>query len=232
MAKKTKTAIDGWKYEKIYNREGVLTKKKDGLEGEYGAEERLNKKWRRYGHGNEGRLHISEVMRYKPDSMIDIGCGYNEFMKEIRSAMKTIRGYKKEDWIGSDVACPGADVIAPAHDLPFEDDQFDMVVSFDCMEHIPEEEVPLCIEEFHRVGQRIYLKIALTQCSTLIDGQPLHACVKPAEWWLDSVREYFPTAHILRISKKNSPWESAIIYADKNEILELEEDSDLVDEQE
>ena len=217
----TKKAIDGWKYEKIYNRKGVLTKGKDGLKGEYGSSEALDKKWNHYGHGNEGSSNIAEVMRYGPESMLDIGCGYNEFIKEIRCATRTMREYDESDWIGADIACPGADVITAAHDLPFKDNRFDMIVSFDCMEHIPEGEVPLCIEEFHRVARRIYLKIALTQCSTLIDGEHLHACVRPAEWWLGAVQEHFSTAEILRVSKKGSPWESVIIYADKDEAAAL-----------
>ena len=201
---------DKEKYEKIYQKRGVMTKK-GGYKGEYGTDPVLDKKWDRYGHAFEGTKHVNDVLRLEPESMIDIGAGYNEFVKTIRSRIS----YDDSEFIGTDIACPGADVIAAAHNLPFEDERFDLVVSFDCMEHIPEEEVPLAIKEFHRVGKRIYLQISLTHSPTRIDGEPVHVCVKPKEWWLESIQEYFPNAGIKHHEKKGTPWEHIIIYGTK-----------------
>jgi len=171
---------DKHKYEKIYQKKGIMTKK-GGYVGKYGESSKLDKKWDRYGHGYEGLSELRNIIQLDPQSMLDIGCGFNRFMKTIKQNKKISRLARSthDNFIGVDIACPGADVIAPAHDLPFENDRFDVIVSFDCMEHIPEEEVPLAIEEFYRVGKRIYLKISLTHSGTFIDGEPVHVCVKP-----------------------------------------------------
>ncbi len=201
---------DRHKYEKIYQRKGVMIKN-GGFVGKYGENETLDKKWDRYGHKCEGRDHIRGIMSLDPKSMVDIGAGFNEFIEDIRGRTK----YDKTKFIGVDIACPGADIIAPAHNLPFEDEQFDMVVSFDCMEHIPEDEVPLAIKEFHRVGKRVYLMIALADSPTRIDGENLHVCVKPPQWWFDKLIEYFPNKPMIMHERRDTPWEYLIFYGEK-----------------
>lgn len=199
-----------YKYRKIYERKGIMTKK-GGYVGEYGTNPTLDKKWDRYGHANEGSPHMRDVLSLGPVSMVDVGCGFNEFINTIRRMMPT----KQSAFVGTDIACPGADIIAPAHNLPFESDAFDMVVSFDCMEHIPEEEVSLAVQEFKRVARRIYLKISLTESPTRIDGEPVHVCVRTPAWWLETIREHFPGAHVRSHNRKNTPWENIIVYAEK-----------------
>ena len=201
---------DKHKYDKIFQKEGIMTKK-GGYVGRYGENETLDKKWDRYGHKCEGRPAIPDVMLLDPKSMIDIGAGYNEFIKDIRSKTK----YDKSKFIGLDIACPGADVIAPAHDLPFEDEEFDMVVSFDCMEHVPEDEVLLAIKEFHRVGNRVYLMIAIADSPTRIDGEGLHVCVKPISWWVSQIREYFPNVYLRHHEREGTPAEYIVVYGEK-----------------
>ena len=112
-----------------------------------------------------------------------------------------------------DIACPGADFIAPAHNLPFDNNAYDLVVSFDCMEHIPEEEVSGSISEFARVGNRAYVNISLADSPTLIDGEPLHVCVKSKEWWLDKFRESFEHVMMLNEMKPNTPHWKIVVYA-------------------
>ena len=201
---------DKEKYEKIYQKKGVMAKE-GGYMGHYGENKVLDEKWDRYGHSFEGAGRVNDVLRLEPESMVDIGAGYNEFVKTIRSRIS----YDDSEFVGTDIACEGSDIIAPAHDLPFKNERFDLVVSFDCMEHIPEEEVPLAIKEFHRVGKRIYLQIALAHSGTHIDGEPLHVCVKPKEWWLENIEKYFPNVKIMHHEKRGTPWEHIIFYGTK-----------------
>jgi ubiquinone/menaquinone biosynthesis C-methylase UbiE len=202
-----KLGKDFEKYNKIYQKKGVLTKK-GGLVGQYGESSTLDKKWDRYGHAFEGKDNFNDVMSLKPKSILDIGCGYNEFIKKAR---KILKGVEKDKLVGVDIACPGADFIAPAHHLPFEDKFFDLVVSFDCMEHIPEEEVENAFKEFKRVGKRIYLKISLTDSPTKIDGELLHVCVKTTDWWVDIAKRYFKDVKVRRHDKKGTPWANIVI---------------------
>ncbi|HBY68244.1 MAG TPA: hypothetical protein DEG69_11085, partial [Flavobacteriaceae bacterium] len=81
----------------------------------------------------------------------------NEFISRVKFNL----GQTSDKFVGIDIACPGADIIAEAHKLPFEDKQFDLLVSFDCMEHIPEDEIELCFKEFSRVAERMYIKISV-----------------------------------------------------------------------
>lgn len=209
----SKKGRDGWKYEKIYKKKGVMTKK-GGFVGEYGTNPTLDKKWNRYGHANEGSPHLLDVISLRPTSMVDIGCGFNEFIATIVPRLRSsLAG--KDQFVGVDIACPGADVIAPAHNLPLEDDTFDIAVSFDCMEHIPEEEILPALKEFKRVARRIYLKISLTESPTRIDGEPVHVCVRPPNWWLQTIKEVFPNAVVRSHNRKNTPWENIIVYAER-----------------
>ena len=200
--------IDFRKYDKIYKREGVMTKG-GGWKGSYGDDPVLDAKWDRYGHACEGKPNFNDVVSLKPKSVIDIGCGHNEFL----GLIKSIYG-DKVSVLGVDIACPSADLIAPAHNMPIPDSSYDLLVSFDCMEHIPEEEVELAYSEFARVADRIYLKISLTHSETRIDGEPVHVCVKPKEWWLDLSKKYFPNATIRRNDRPGTLWESITVYGD------------------
>ncbi len=207
-----KKGIDFEKYDKIYRKKGVM-KKAGGFEGKYGDNEVLDKKWDSYGHKNEGRPNFYDLILLMPESIIDVGCGHNEFLNMVRRNEVGFIGSSIR-MKGVDIACPSADVIAPAHNMPFEDSSYDMIVSFDCMEHIPEEEVELSYREFSRIADRIYLKICLTHSETTIDDQPVHVCVKSKEWWLELSKKYFPNAEIRRHERVGQPGENITIYGD------------------
>ena len=67
----------------------------------------------------------------------------------------------------------------------------DLLVSFDCMEHIPKEEVLDSFKEFARICNRMFIKVALTENTTFIDGEILHTCVESTKWWLNQAENYF-----------------------------------------
>lgn len=172
-----------YKYDKIYNREGSLTKKGVTKSWEE-ADDSFKEKWKKYGHSFEGKNYSRDVINLQPKSIIDIGCGWNEFCKTMKSAGIT-------NCIGIDCSCPGADIIASAHDIPVEDKSYDLLVSFDCMEHIPKEEVLDSFKEFARISDRMFIKVALTENTTFIDGEILHTCVEPTDWWVKQAEKYF-----------------------------------------
>ena len=201
---KTKIGKEVYKYDKIYQKKGQLTKKSLGTSSWEEANNEFKLKWEKYGHSNEGKSYLNKILSLKPESILDIGCGHNEMVQDLKKS-----GIEKST--GLDCSCENADIIASAHDLPIEDDSFDLVISFDCMEHIPAEEIDQCFSEFARVGKRIFIKICLTENETLIDGEILHTCVKPSEWWLDIAKKYFEISDTI-LYKKNTPWESIVIY--------------------
>ncbi|MCK4348488.1 MAG: methyltransferase domain-containing protein [Thermoplasmatales archaeon] len=45
----------------------------------------------------------------------------------------------------------GIDIIGDIKELPFKDNSFQKIFAFDCVEHLPLEEVPLALKEINRV---------------------------------------------------------------------------------
>ena len=178
---------DKYKYEKIYHKKGKLLKVRKGVKYEKSWDEADNSFktiWKKYGSGDGNyKNEIASILDLKVTSVLDVGCGWNSFVETMRPYI--------EKAVGVDFACPAADVIASAHNLPFDEKSFDLITSWDCMEHIPEEEVPMVIEEFSRVGSRVYLKITTAPSATRIDGEELHVCVKDPDWWNEQIEKHF-----------------------------------------
>jgi len=212
-AKMFDKGLEEWKYRKIYQKEGILSKgsHKDKVQGTYDQWEKLGKagKWEKYGHSNEGREHYDEVISLKPESLLDVGCGWNEFCISLKRGIM-----KGKKCVGVDIACPGSDFIAPAHNMPmFKNKEFDLVTSFDCIEHIPEEEVEVAFKEFARVGKRVFLKICLENSPTTIDNSPVHVCIRPKDWWISKAEEYFSLDKIyVHGTAKFDPVQGKVIY--------------------
>jgi SAM-dependent methyltransferase len=165
-------AKEKYKYDKIYNNEGVYTRN--------GKIDTTGVVREKYGHEAGGKKHIRLIKKsIKPTSILDVGCGYNELAGFLnKDGIKTI---------GVDFACPGADIIADASNMPFGDKEHDLITSFDMLEHIPEDELDLVFQEFRRVANKFLYKIALRGAPSRIDGEQLHPCVKTVDWWEDKI---------------------------------------------
>jgi len=187
-------AKDKYKYEWIYNGEGSFTNGKNEMD------EEIRKK---YGHGGNGKRFTNIILeQVKPTSILDVGCGHNEFVKDMRNIRREIKS------IGVDFACPGADIMANAEDLPFKDKEWDLLTSFDMLEHVPEDEVDLVIEEFRRVSDRFFYNISLKRERKRVNGKNLHPTVKPSEWWIDKIEKSGEISFVMNlynraICKKN-----------------------------
>lgn len=152
----------------------------DKYRGIYAEQAKSNPgRWARYGHSNHGREALRFLEKCPPKSLVDVGCGHNEFAKAA-AAKWGIRA------VGVDFACPSADLIAPATALPFEDDgRFDVATSFDMFEHLPESEVDQAMAEMARVSDRFIVSIAYVDSVNRWNGQTLHPTVRPREWWVN-----------------------------------------------
>lgn len=189
-----KEGKDKYKYDKIYKKKGNLLKnsKTFSFSGTYEDFQRNNdeKRWEKYGHSNEGKIHYERVLALRPKSIIDIGCGGNEFCSNLKKRKRYF--FSKKKFLGVDIACPYADIISPAHHIPsVGDKEFDLLTSFDCIEHIPIEEIEDSFKEFARISRRVYLQICLEFSPTTIDGEALHVSIYPKNWWLKLAKKYF-----------------------------------------
>lgn len=127
-----------------------------------------------YGHSNHGAQAVSLVDKWKPDSLLDVGCGWNEFVRGLTGIKAT----------GVDFACPGADVNADATKLPFADKVFDTLTAFDMLEHVSPDEVDKVLSEFARVSKRFILSISYVPSVNKWQGQNLHPTVRAEDWWM------------------------------------------------
>lgn len=132
----------------------------------------------RYGHSNHGARSKALLKAWKPSSLLDVGCGWNEYVREFKKENPTIRA------IGSDFACPGADVRACLTALPFQDKEFDVLTAFDVLEHLRPEQVDTVLLQMNRVSSRFILSISYVDSVNRWKGQTLHPTVRSEEWWM------------------------------------------------
>lgn len=165
------------KYDKIYNE---LSKGKGRLSG--------------YGHSNHGKSYLTEANKYK--SVLDIGCGHNEFIKLLRGE------FPQRKLIGIDFSCPGADMNEDVLSLPFEDKEFELLTSFDMLEHVAPDDVDDAFREMCRVSKRFSFRISYRPSCHSIDNENLHPTVRPEQWWIDKISKF---------SKSCNKWNGFII---------------------
>src|SRR3990167_3720018 len=101
---------------------------------------------------NSAVRNARRLAGYRPESVLDVGCGHGYLVENLLK-----RGIEAwgTDWV--DFArrrIPDNFIQAYADKLPFGDKSFDVVVSTDFLEHIPEEEVGKVFSEMVRVAQR------------------------------------------------------------------------------
>jgi hypothetical protein len=88
-----------------------------------------------------------------------------------------------------DFSCPSADVNADILDLPFQNKEFDLITSFDVMEHLTPDQVVVALDEMARISQRYCFSISYVESVTKWKDQTLHPTVRNEQWWMDRIRE-------------------------------------------
>ncbi len=125
-----------------------------------------------------------------PLSVLDIGCAKGYLVKHLRSLGIPAWGADVSDYcvrtsdpevrpylVLTDVTRGG---------LPWSNQYFDLVVSYDVLEHIPEQELDRAVEEILRVGRRQLHYITCEEYQ--IGHDDTHVTIKPLVWW----REKYP----------------------------------------
>lgn len=139
--------------------------------------------WPKYGRGNHGK-DLIPIFDWRPiRKVLDVGCGHQMFRAAMRYDVPHVHVF------GVDIACPSADVIAPAHELPFPDREFDLVGCFDVLEHVRPGDVMATLLEFRRVAPFFAFSICHNDSKNRVNGETLHPTVRPKEWWHGKIRE-------------------------------------------
>lgn len=134
-----------------------------------------------YGHSNHGEKAIPLIIKWNVSSIIDVGCGYNEFLNLIKTQINGL------PTLGVDFACPGADLIANADNLPVKDKEYDLLSAFDTLEHIPIGLVNKTLKEFNRVSKKFIFSISFVDSKNKWKGETLHPTVRSEDWWIHEI---------------------------------------------
>lgn len=124
---------------------------------------------------------------------LDVGCGTGQGIKESRDAGYDLWGADIADnkSIWEEFGISDYCFTAPAHKLPFKDNEFDFVICSEVMEHIPEHLVEGSLREMLRVGSD---KFVFTICLEL-ERVPMLGCihthitVHDKEWWMEKIHK-------------------------------------------
>jgi 2-polyprenyl-3-methyl-5-hydroxy-6-metoxy-1,4-benzoquinol methylase len=122
---------------------------------------------------------------------LDVGCGYANGVKLMRSSGKAVFGSDiadaRDKWakIGVEDYCK----TEYAHNMSWGTDEFDMIVCSEVMEHVPEEMTDLTLKEIARVGSdKFFFTIALKPEKIKIAGYiQSHINLHPPQWWLERI---------------------------------------------
>lgn len=137
-----------------------------------------SKKSEKYGHSNHGGESLPIIIGWNPSSVLDIGCGHNEFVKQLREKLPA------SSIIGGDFACPSADIKLDITERTcFRDKSFDVVTAFDVLEHLTFEQLPSALSEMSRISKRFCFSIGYLDSVWKVNGETLHPIVKPYYWW-------------------------------------------------
>lgn len=128
------------------------------------------------------------------NSILDIGCGNGSFLSLCKS-----KGLER---------CAGTDIITldlgivkkeenieyyniPASELSFNNNEFDIVTSFECLEHVHEDEVDATLDNmFKFTSNFLCLSIAHRESGEKTkDGRNLHLTVHPWHWWKNKLNK-------------------------------------------
>lgn len=127
---------------------------------------------------NNGHLKriIWKLPISKNDKVLDVGCGKGYLVRRLRLNKIDAVGTDTSEFAGTLI--PGFFTQADSKHLPFKKKEFDLVISTDVFEHIPEEDVVEVYKEMKRVGKKVFALIC-----TKRGTQATHITVHPIEWW-------------------------------------------------
>ncbi len=144
-----------------------------------------------YGRRCWGENIISHIRQLAPESLLDVGCGYGVFLDKVSTFIPIIYGI--------DIASVETNniinnprigfVSGEAKSLPFPDNYFDWITSFDVIEHCLEKDIDTIFNEFNRVAKKGFiLSISYDPCN--YQGIDFHMTVKQKSWWIDKIKKY------------------------------------------
>lgn len=152
-------------------------------------------------HGRPFLPHLSDLVDFGDARMLlDVGTGRGFFPYEALKACPLLWGAVGVDLVDSfertllkSFSGRLTYHVAAAQALGlFTFESFDVVTSFDVLEHIHPDDVDLALEEMHRVAKWFTAHSICCRPSGFGDvlGRNLHLTVRPLGWWVDKLKRF------------------------------------------
>ncbi len=124
--------------------------------------------------------------------VLDIGCGIGLLVEAFNKLGFYALGVDISDpAIANSIAKEKCFLVKSTSKLGFAENVFDLVVSREVLEHIPEGEIDECISEWDRISKGIMIHlIAVSERGESAFADPNHVNVKPERWWVEKFRDH------------------------------------------
>jgi SAM-dependent methyltransferase len=138
--------------------------------------------------GNFASLAGELIANFAPDRVLDVGCATGHLVKATRDLGVEAEGIDYSEWAVNNAVTPV--VQGSALDLPWEREDFDLVISQDFMEHMHPDDLPKVIAEQVRVTRAGGL---IAHLIPFYDTDPpiqvdAHLCQATKDWWMRFLR--------------------------------------------
>ena len=119
---------------------------------ETGFKQQDAKTYKDSSYDDKGRFHsyyyqIKFITELNPESILEIGVGNKTLINYLRQHGLNIKSCDLDKDLNPDF-------VGDVRDLPFKDNEFDVVCAFQIIEHIPWEDVPKALSELKRVAKK------------------------------------------------------------------------------
>ena len=110
-----------------------------------------SKVYKAFSYDDKGRFHsyyyqVKFLTGLNPESILEIGVGSKTLVNYLRQHNQTIYSCDIDKTLEPDY-------VGDIRNLPFKDNEFDVVCAFQILEHIPWEDVPKALSELRRVSK-------------------------------------------------------------------------------
>lgn len=158
-----------------------------------------------YADFPENLKFLEYIKSLNPESVLEAGCGYGFLVKRLNDAGIPAEGFDVSSFA---IKMRAIDKIRQASVLDlscYKDKQFDLVVSIELLEHIPEAYIEQALRELSRVSKRGVHWIAYKEVDDLFQTKDLtHVNIKPFNWWKEKVLTVCGQTHT--VVHKETDW--------------------------
>jgi hypothetical protein len=150
------------------------------------------KKLHKGPYGVTGPRLLDEIKPLvKGETVLDYGCGQSKLIDKLEEDLG-IEGYRYDPAIEEYEKIPKR--------------YFDTVICTDVLEHIPENEIYDTLKLINALAQCgvIFSVCTVPAVTFLPNGENAHCTVKPKDWWLSRIEEFFLLSYIKDIKGRRT----------------------------